>query len=105
MPVADVELPSELYLTRVARPKIIAGVLFTLLIAFTLCTLDGGDVAPLMLSAATLLFCAYALLVLPFGALEMKLPCLALLAMAAYGVAQTLWFPRQIVYDGWTGVL
>lgn len=105
MPVADVKLPSGLYLTQAVRPKIVAGVLFTILAAFTLCTLDGGDAAPLMLSAATLLFSAYALLIAPFGTLQMKLPWLALLGMAAYGVVQTLWFPRKIVYDGWTGVL
>lgn len=105
MQVADVKLGSRLYLTRGLQQKIIAGVLFSILAAFTLCTLDGGDIAPLIISAGVLLFSAFALLFSPRDMSRLTLPCLCLLVMTAYGVAQTLWFPRKIVYDGWTGVL
>src|SRR5579875_16886 len=105
MAVADVKLPSRLYLTPALRQKIVAGVLFLLLCAFTLCTLDGGDIAPFVISAAVLLFAAYALVRAPAEKLRVPLPCLCLLAMALYGAAQTLWFPHKIVYDGWAGVL
>jgi O-antigen ligase len=105
MAVADVKLPSRLYLTRGLQQKVVAGVLFVLLSAFTLCTLDGGEIAPLVISAAVLLFSAYALLFGPADKLRITLPGLCLLAMSIYGAAQTLWFPQKIVYDGWLGVL
>jgi O-antigen ligase len=105
MAVADVKLPSRLYLTRGLQQRIIAGILFALLSAFTLCTLDGGEIAPLAISAGVLLFSAYALLFGPAERLRITIPCACLLAMTAYGVAQTLWFPQKIVYAGWLGVL
>ena len=105
MAVADVTLAPRLYLTRQLRLKIIATVLFTLLSAFTLCTLDGGDVAPLVVSAAILLFSAYAILFPPFSKVATTLPAVCLSVMTLYGIVQTLWFPQKIVYDGWTGVL
>ncbi len=105
MAVADVKLPSPLHLTRGLQQKIVAGILFALLCAFTLCTLDGGEVAPLVISAGVLLFAAYALLFAPVDKSLITWPCVCLLAMAAYGVAQTLWFPQKIVYDGWIAVL
>lgn len=105
MAVADVKLPSRLYLAPALRQKIVAGVLFALLSAFTLCTLDGGEVAPFVISTAVLLFAAYALVRTPADKLHVSLPCVCVLAMAAYGVAQTLWFSHKVIYDGWTGVL
>jgi O-antigen ligase len=105
MAVADLKLPSPLYLIREVRQKIVAGVLFTLLSAFTLCTLDGADIAPAIISAGVLLFSAYALLFWPGEKLRVTFPSICLLAMAVYGILQTLWFPQKIVYDGWTGAL
>src|SRR5581483_2133596 len=105
MAVADVKLPGRLHLTYRLQQKVVAGVLFGLLAAFTLCTLDGGDIAPSIISAGVLLFSAYVLLFSSVEKLRLPLPCLCLFVMAVYGVAQTLWFPQKIVYDGWTGVL
>lgn len=105
MAVADVKLPSRLYLTRGLQQRIVAGVLFFLLSAFTLCTLDGGEIAPLVISASVLLFAAYALLFGPEAKFRFTLPTACLLAMTAYGVIQTLWLPQKILYDGWMGVL
>ena len=105
MAVADVNLPLQVYLTRELRQRIVAGGLFTLLAGFTLCTLDGGDVAPFTISALVLLFSAYLLIVRPLGRLQITLPCLGLLAMALYGALQTSWALQKIEYDGWVGTL
>ncbi|MBV8897663.1 MAG: O-antigen ligase family protein [Acidobacteriaceae bacterium] len=105
MAVADVKLPSRLYLTRGLQQRIVAGVLFCLLSGFTLCTLDGGEIAQLVISAGVLLFSAYALLFGVENKMRFTLPVACLLAMTLYGVVQTLWLPQKIVYDGWLGVL
>jgi endonuclease/exonuclease/phosphatase family metal-dependent hydrolase/O-antigen ligase len=79
--------------------------LFVLLSAFTLATLDGGEVAPYVISAILFLL-ASAYFAVPFTQrLTLSLPAICLLLMTCYGVVQTLWFPQKIVYYGWTGVL
>src|SRR5581483_6616732 len=105
MAVADAKLPTRLYLIHRLRQKIAAGALFGLLAIFTLFTLDGGDIVPLIVSAGVLLLAAYVLVFTPTQRLRLPLPGICLLAMAAYGIAQTLWSSQKIVYDGWTGVL
>lgn len=79
--------------------------LFVLLSAFTLSTLDGGEIATYIVSAMLLLMAAV-YFTFPFGQrLTLSLPAICLLLMTCYGVVQTLWFPQKIVYYGWTGVL
>lgn len=79
--------------------------LFVLLSAFTLSTLDGGEIATHIVSAILFLVAA-AYFSFPFGQrLTLSLPAVCLLLMTCYGVVQTLWFPQKIVYYGWTGVL
>jgi endonuclease/exonuclease/phosphatase family metal-dependent hydrolase/O-antigen ligase len=79
--------------------------LFVLLAAFTLSTLDGGEVATHIVSAMLFLLAAV-YFSFPFGRrLTLGLPAVCLLLMTCYGVVQTLWFPQKIVYYGWTGVL
>jgi O-antigen ligase len=105
MAVADIELGAGPTLTAQVHHK--AGLigLFGLLAAFTLLTLDGGEIAPRILSVILFVFAA-AFLLLPFRQrLAFSLPAACLLFMACYGVVQTLWSPVKIVYDGWTGVL
>ena len=85
--------------------KLTFAAFFGVLAAFTLCTLDGGEVAPRIISAV--LF-ALAVLYLGFSwkrPLVLSVPVVCLLLMTCYGVAQTLWFPQKIVYRGWTGTL
>ncbi len=79
--------------------------LFGALAAFTLCTLDGGDLAPRIISAVFLLLAA-AYLSVPFTqTLTLSLPAVCLLLMTLWGVVQTLFSPQKIVADGWSGVL
>jgi O-antigen ligase len=79
--------------------------LFALLSAFTLSTLDGGDIAPHIVSAILFVLAA-AYFSFPFGQrFSLSLPAICLLLMAGYGVVQTLWFPRKIAFNGWTGTL
>ena len=79
--------------------------LFVLLSAFTLSTLDGGEIALYVISAAVFLLAA-AYFAAPFTQrFQLNLPAVCLLLMTGYGVVQTLWFPQKIVYYGWTGVL
>jgi endonuclease/exonuclease/phosphatase family metal-dependent hydrolase/O-antigen ligase len=79
--------------------------LFVLLSAFTLSTLDGGEIATHIVSAILFLVAA-AYFSFPFGQrLTLSLPAVCLLLMTCYGIVQTLWFPQKIVYYGWTGVL
>ena len=79
--------------------------LFGTLVAFTLCTLDGGEVAPRIISAALFALAAvyFAFRIEQRFALNVSSICLLL--MTCYGIIQTLWFPQKIVYSGWTGVL
>lgn len=82
--------------------------LFGLLVClalFTTCTLDGGDVAPFCISAATLALTAFSLVAPTAFVWKASFPMLMLIGMTLYGVLQTLFFPQHIAYDGWTGVL
>ncbi len=105
MSVAEVELPAHFsFASRLRRKAGFAG-LFAVLAAYTLCTLDGGDIAPRIISAAMLLLTAFYLSFPARQGLTFTVPIVCLLLMACYGAAQTLWSPQKIVYDGWTGVL
>lgn len=79
--------------------------LFILLSAFTLSTLDGGEIASHVISAILFLLAAV-YFSFPFAQrLKLSLPAVCVLLMTCYGVVQTLWFPQKIAYYGWTGVL
>lgn len=85
--------------------KLGPGGLFLVLVAFTLCTLDGGGVAPRVISAFLFAF-AVICFSSRFRIREcFNVPAVCLLAMTCYGAAQTLWSPHKIVYNGWTGTL
>ncbi len=75
------------------------------LAAFTLCTLDGGAIAPLIISAILLFATAIYLTAPGTRPLRITLPAVCLSVMALYAAAQTLWSPSKILYAGWTGVL
>lgn len=78
--------------------------LFVCLTAFTLTTLDGGDIAPRFIGAVFLVLSAW-LLVSERPAKLLRFPLLCLLCLPAYGVIQTLWFPQHIAYLGWSASL
>lgn len=104
MAVADLSVPLRWRLSPGWREKVgLAGLLIPLA-AFTLFTLDGGDVAPSVISAALLLFGALYFALFP-KRFSIPVPAVCLALMAIYGVCQTLWFPVKIQYDGWTSVL
>ncbi|MBV9295816.1 MAG: O-antigen ligase family protein [Acidobacteriaceae bacterium] len=105
MAVADVDAPVKLNLPGRIREKIGPIGLYAALAAYTLFTLDGGDIAPRIVSAILLVLTA-CYLGIPFQQrLVFRLPVICLFGMACYGVAQTLWSSQKIVYNGWTGVL
>ncbi len=105
MAVADVDAPATLTLSGRVREKIGTIGLFGVLAAYTVFTLDGGDIAPRIISAALFLLTAFYLSV-PFHQKPIfRVPVICLFGMACYGVAQTLWSPQKIVYYGWSGVL
>jgi len=109
MAVAEEEirapLPSNAGRIAMLRERLGLYGLFGALAAFTLCTLDGGDLAPRMISAVFLLLAA-AYLSVPFTqTLSLSLPAVCLLLMTLWGVGQTLLSPQKIVADGWSGVL
>lgn len=79
--------------------------LFGLLCAFTLSTWDGGDIAPRILSGLILLLAAAFLSWPMHRTVALGLPGICLLAMTAYGLLQTLFFPHKILSYGWSGVL
>ncbi|MBV9611171.1 MAG: hypothetical protein JO091_01810, partial [Acidobacteriaceae bacterium] len=73
--------------------------------AYTLSTMDGGEVAPLAISAVALVLAA-----LYFGIswreqFTGNVPAFCLLFMAAWGVLQTWLSPQKISYNGWSAVL
>jgi O-antigen ligase len=79
--------------------------LFSVLAAFTLSTLDGGELAPRIISVVFLVYAASYLSV-PFSQrLALSVPAICLLLMTLWGVAQTLFSPQKIVANGWSGVL
>ena len=75
-----------------------------LLCAYTVCTQDGGDIAPRIISVLLLTLAAVVLL-FNRSTLRITFPLGCLLAMSAYGVIQTLWFPHKIAAYGWSGTL
>ena len=83
----------------------VAWLFFAALASYTLCTLDGGDVAPHLISAILFLLTAFYLISSLDGPLALNTPVVCLLVMPCCGTAQTLWFPQKIVYSGWNGVL
>ncbi len=105
MAVADLSVPWRWKLSPRWRENIGFAGLFAVLAAFTLSTLDGGDVAPRIISVALLLFAAAYLPFCSSKRFAVPIPSACLLLMACYGVVQTLWFPRKIVYEGWSSVL
>ncbi len=88
-----------------AYGKITQFALFGLLCAFTLTTWDGGDIAPRILSGLVLLLAAAFFGSPIHRSLTLSLPAICLLAMTAYGLLQTLFFPLKILAYGWPGVL
>ncbi len=105
MSVADAALSAEVTFGSRAHARLGFLTLFGVLAAFTLCTMDGGDVAPHVLSAV-LLALTSCYLSFPFGQrLVLRLPAVCLLAMAGYGVGQTLWSSQKIAAEGWSGAL
>jgi O-antigen ligase len=79
--------------------------LFVVLAAFTLCTLDGGELAPRIISAVFLVLAAVYLSV-PFSQpLRLSVPAICLFLMTLWGVVQTLFSPQKIIANGWSGVL
>lgn len=106
MALADIDIGVGPTLASRYQARIGAIVLFFLLCAFTLTTLDGGDIWPEIISAILLLLAALYFL-LPPGAVKFKLqlPGYCLLGMSAWATLQTLFLSKQIVVDAWNGVL
>ena len=109
MAVEDIETPphsraSPIWLARLRERLALLG-LFGTLAAFTLCTLDGGELAPRIISAVFLVLAAVYLSVPFTQRLSLSVPGVCLLLMTLWGAAQTLLSPQKIVADGWSGVL
>ena len=106
MAVADFDIGVGPTLAVRFQGRIGSWVLLALLCAFTLTTFDGGDIAPRIISAFLLLAAGF-YFISPPGAMKLKLkfPGMCLLAMTAWGIIQTLYFPQKILVDGWAGVL
>jgi O-antigen ligase len=103
----DIETPLPSSPGRMARlrERLALLGLFGTLAAFTLCTLDGAELAPRLISALFLLLAAVYLSV-PFAQrLPLSVPAVCLLLMTLWGLAQTLFSPQKIVANGWSGVL
>lgn len=78
---------------------------FGILAAFTLLTLDGGEVAPRIVSIVLFALAALYLGLFWKRPLRFNPPVICLLLMVCWGIGQTLWSPQKIVYNGWTGTL
>jgi O-antigen ligase len=105
MAVAEIELGVGPILTGRIHDALGLYGLFALLSAFTLTTLDGGGIAPRIVSLLLFVLAA-GYLSFPIGQrLTLSLPVICLLLMTGLGMAQTLWSPQKIIYQGWTGVL
>ena len=98
-------LPSSSGRTARLRERLATYGLFAALAAFTLCTLDGGDLAPHIISAVLLLLAAVYLSVPFTQTLPLSLPAACLLLMTLWGLLQTLFSDQKIVAAGWNGVL
>jgi len=102
---ADIELNVNPVQTGQAHDALGLTTLFGLLAAFTLSTLDGGSVQQRVVSVIFLSLSAVYLSVPFTQRLTLNVPCVCLLLMTCYGLAQTFWFPQKIFYNGLTGVL
>ncbi|MBV8571095.1 MAG: O-antigen ligase family protein [Acidobacteriaceae bacterium] len=106
MAPADVTTPAVFSFGGNARERIGFLGLSCALAAFTLCTLDGGPVAPLMISAALLLFAGcYFGLYSTARPVSVSVPAICVSLMVLYGVVQTMFLRQKILYDGWTAVI
>lgn len=85
--------------------KLTFAAFFGILAAFTLLTLDGGEIAPRIVSVALFALAALHLGLFWKRPLRLNLPVICLLLMVCWGIVQTLWSPQKIVYNGWTGTL
>ena len=97
--------PRGIAFTRELHQRIGLWGLFGVLMAYTLSTLDGGDIAPRVVSGVLLLLTAFYLAFPIRQSLTISVPVICLLFMACYGIAQTLWSAQTITYNGWGGVL
>jgi O-antigen ligase len=79
--------------------------LFLVLAAYTLSTLDDLELQRTILGTVALAFGAIYLALTFRQRLILAVPPVCLLAMAAYGAAQTLWAPTKIVNFGWFATL
>jgi len=104
MAVGDNVTPVPRKATRIRERLGLLG-LFAVLASFTLCTLDGGDLVPRIISAIFLVFAAVFLSVPFTQRLRLSVPAICLLLMALWGLAQTLFSPQKIAANGWSGVL
>jgi O-antigen ligase len=105
--VEDIEMPLPSGLGRAGRlrERLALLGLFGVLAAFTLCTLDGAELAPRIISAVFLVLAAVYLSVPFTQRLSLSVPAICLLLMTLWGLAQTLLAPQKIVANGWSGVL
>jgi O-antigen ligase len=103
---ADFEIGVGPTLAARFQERIGAWGLFALLSAFTLTTLDGGDIAPGIVSAILLLGAAVYFSMPPgLAKFKFRVPAACLLGMTAWGILQTEFFPQKIFVNGWAGVL
>lgn len=105
MAVVQAELSATENLARRLHERLGFFGLFGALAAYTVTTLDGGDIAPRIVSCALLLIIACYLGFPARQRLAVNVPSVCLLLMACYGAAQTIWSSQKIVYNGWSGVL
>lgn len=105
MASAELTAPAKLFILGRARRQLGFIGLCSALAAFTLCTLDGGAIAPLTISAVLLLLTACYLTIPAGQRFQISVPAVCLSLMALYGIGQTLWLPQKIAYDGWTAVV
>ncbi len=105
MAVGARERSVSLAFTSQIREQIAFWWLFGVLAAYTLTTMDGGDIAPGFVSAGTFLLTAFYFAWSFRQRLTIHLPVVCLLLMACYGVARALWPTQGMAYNGWTGVL
>src|SRR5690348_5444325 len=104
MAVAAAEFTTSARLDKV-RGRIGLFTLLTALAAYTLTTLDDGNIAARIISSFVLFGSALYLAYPIRQPLSVNIPSVCLLLMACYGIAQTLWSPQKILYNGWSGVL
>jgi O-antigen ligase len=104
MAVGDNETGVPSKIARIRERLALLG-LFAVLASFTLSTLDGGELAPRLISTVFLVLAALYLSVPFTQRLRLSVPAASLLLMTLWGLAQTLFSPQKIVANGWSGVL